>query len=109
MAKPRKVGEPAGTYAAKPPAKRALAAPAQKTAASGARYADDATSHKAMDKIFETHEELLRKLALAEKRPALKARDATQPVVRYAQNQDVQKANEKLMQVHHKVLQKLAQ
>ncbi len=57
-----------------------------------------------MDKIFETHEELLRKLALAEKRPA-----AAQPAVRYARNDDVRKANEKLMQVHHKVLQKLAQ
>jgi hypothetical protein len=109
MAKPRKVGEPAGTYAAKPPVKRAPAAPAQKNAPSGVRYADDATCRKAMDKIFETHEELLRKLALAEKRPALKARDAAQPAVHYAQNKDVQKANAKLMQVHGKVLQKLAQ
>jgi hypothetical protein len=109
MAKPRKVGEPAGTYAAKPPAKRAPAAPAQKATTSGVRYADDATILKAADKIFKTHEELLRKLALAEKGTAPKAPDAAQPAMRYARNEDVQKANEKLMQVHHKVLQKLAQ
>jgi len=63
MAKPRKVREPAGTYAAKPPAKRAPAAAAQKTTSSGVRYADDATFRKAADKVFKTHEELFRKLA----------------------------------------------
>jgi hypothetical protein len=63
MAKPRKVQEPAGTYSAKPPAKRAPAAPAQKSAASGVRYADDATFRKAADKVFKTHDELFRKLA----------------------------------------------
>jgi hypothetical protein len=109
MAKPRKVGEPAGTYAAKPPAKRAPAAAAQKTPPSGVRYADDATLRKAMDKIFETHEELLHKLALEEKISAPKMPASAQPAVRYARNEDVRKANEKLMQVHHKVLQKLAQ
>jgi hypothetical protein len=63
MAKPRKVQEPAGTYAAKTPAKQAPAAPAPKTAAAGVRYADDATFRKAADKVFKTHEELFRKLA----------------------------------------------
>ena len=61
MAKPRKVEEPAGTYAAKPPAKKA--ATASKATASGVRYADDATFRKAADKVFKTHEELFRKLA----------------------------------------------
>jgi len=106
MAKPRKVGEPAGTYTAKTPAKQAPATPASKTAASEVRYADDATFRKAADKVFKTHEELLRKLALAEKRSAP---NAAQPAVRYARDEDVRKANEKLMQVHSKVLQKLAQ
>jgi hypothetical protein len=60
VAKPRKVQEPSGTYTAKTPAKQAAA---RKTAASGVRYADDATFRKAADKVFKTHEELFRKLA----------------------------------------------
>jgi hypothetical protein len=58
MAKPRKVGEPAGTYAAKPPAKQAPAAPAQKI-----RDLGDATAQKLADKIFSERKDLLRKLA----------------------------------------------
>jgi hypothetical protein len=63
MAKPRKVGEPAGTYAAKPPAKRAPAAPAQKMAAHQVRDLDDATAQRLADKIFSERKDLLRKLA----------------------------------------------
>jgi hypothetical protein len=63
MAKPRKVGEPAGTYAAKPPAKRAPAASAKKVAALHGRDLDDATAQKLADKIFSERKELLRKLA----------------------------------------------
>ncbi len=61
MAKPRKVGEPAGTYAAKTPAKQAPAAP--KTAASHLRDLDDTTAGKLANKIFSERKELLRKLA----------------------------------------------
>jgi hypothetical protein len=63
MAKPRKVQEPAGTYAAKPPAKRAPAAPAQKTASPHVRDLDDATVQKLADKIFSERKDLLHKLA----------------------------------------------
>jgi hypothetical protein len=63
MAKPRKVQEPAGTYSAKPPAKRAPAAPAPKTAVHQVRDLDDATAQKLADKIFSERKELLRKLA----------------------------------------------
>jgi hypothetical protein len=61
MAKPRKVGEPAGTYAAKPPAKRAPAAPTTPT--HQVRDLDDATAQKLADKIFSERKDLLRKLA----------------------------------------------
>jgi hypothetical protein len=63
MAKPRKVQEPAGTYTARTPAKRAPAAPASKTASPHVRDLDDATAEKLADKIFSERKELLRKLA----------------------------------------------
>jgi hypothetical protein len=63
MAKPRKVGEPAGTYAAKPPAKRAPAAAVSKAAAPHGRDLDDATAQKLADKIFAERKDLLHKLA----------------------------------------------
>ncbi len=58
--KPRKLGEPKATYAAKKPAK---AAPAPKSESSGVRYMDDASFKKASDKVFKVHHELFRKLA----------------------------------------------
>jgi hypothetical protein len=63
MAKPRKLGEPAGTYTAKTPPKPVRAATAQKAGASGVRYTDDATFRKAAEKVFKVHDELFRKLA----------------------------------------------
>jgi hypothetical protein len=63
MAKPRKVQEPAGTYAAKPPAKQARVASAQKTAAPQVRDLDDATAQRLADKIFSERKDFLRKLA----------------------------------------------
>jgi hypothetical protein len=64
MAKPRKVEEPAGTYAAapKPPARSAV--PAAKAGQTpGIRYADLAAFRKAADKVFKAHHKLFRKLA----------------------------------------------
>ena len=63
MAKPRKVGEPAGTYAAKPSGKQAAAVPAQKAAGPPLRDLDDVTAQKLADKIFSERKDLLRKLA----------------------------------------------
>jgi hypothetical protein len=60
MAKQRKVGEPAGTYTAKTPAKPASAA---KAATPQGRDLDDATAQKLADKIFSERKDLLRKLA----------------------------------------------
>ena len=64
MAKPRKVQEPAGTYAAKPKASAQATTPAGKaTASAGGRYADPVDFQKAADKVFQAHHELFRKLA----------------------------------------------
>jgi hypothetical protein len=56
-----KVEETAASYAAKPPAKTAAAAP--KPAEPGVRTVDDATFKKISDRIFSERKELLHKLA----------------------------------------------
>ena len=63
MAKPRKVQEPAGTYAAAPKKSRKKASAAPKTDESGVRYLDDATARKLTDRIFSERKNLLHKLA----------------------------------------------
>jgi hypothetical protein len=68
MAKPRKVQEPAGTYAAKPVAAKVdsagtHASTEKKSASTAARQADETTFRKAAEKVFKTHDELFRKLA----------------------------------------------
>jgi hypothetical protein len=64
MAKPRKVEEPATPYVATPKQSAHPAATAPKTpATSTIRHADDATFHKATDKVFKTRDDLFRKLA----------------------------------------------
>jgi hypothetical protein len=57
MAKPRKVGEPAGTYAAKMPATKA--APGQPVI----RYAKLESVKKTNEKLMQVHHEVLKKLA----------------------------------------------
>ncbi|HXA14962.1 MAG TPA: hypothetical protein VNW23_07525 [Opitutaceae bacterium] len=61
MAKPRKVGEPAGTYITKKPAIKASLAP--KAGEQHVRYIDAKTARKLTEQIFDKHHELFRKLA----------------------------------------------
>jgi hypothetical protein len=64
MAKPRKIQEPAATYAATPKPPARPAAPAANTGQTpGIRYAEPAAFRKAADKVFKSHRELFRKLA----------------------------------------------
>jgi hypothetical protein len=68
MAKPRKVQEPAGAYAAKSVAAKGTSAhppasPGKKSALTATRHVDEATFRKAAEKVFKTHDELFRKLA----------------------------------------------
>ena len=63
MAKPRKVQEPAGTYAATPKQPASASARAPKAADGQVRYIDPATARKLTKQIFDKHDGLFRKLA----------------------------------------------
>jgi hypothetical protein len=63
MAKPRKVQEPAGTYAATPKPPVSASARAPKAPDAQVRYIDAATARKLTKQIFEKHDGLFRKLA----------------------------------------------
>jgi hypothetical protein len=68
MAKPKKVEEPAGTYVVSPkpqvkPLPRPTPPPAGAPGNPEVRLADTASFRKAANKVFNTHDDLFRKLA----------------------------------------------